>query len=516
MEPLVYRWHAWSHLIAPAQLAMHIAFRIAPLLKSFLSDIGVHVAANQDPAMFGGPFVDLQETDAHAVSRLLEHTRADAARLVSIAEDWRKLEALLQEKATGYSLNEFYPLLPATLQGLVELQYDLYQHPSVRLLEPLLYAEEHQGSGQAIYLQVIAETDRAFFMSTPRLATPGNLSLKVRFSDTRLDTLARARTQPQSFRQLAAAFELDDSESESFRGFFTDQPPDLSMSREYSGDGVRMRYFGHATVLFQTRETTILFDPTFSVEPSSDGRYTLNDLPDFIDYVVLSHAHQDHFNVEMLLQIRHRIGRVIVPAHNSGHLADPSMKLVLKELGFSRVDALELFEQVDLPGGQITSLPFAGEHSDLSIYSKHSLSLKLEGRSFLFLVDSDGRDPALYRRMKQLTGSIDALFIGMECAGAPADWLYGPLLPKPMSRRNNESRRLSGSDSARAWSILEQLQAPQVFIYAMGQEPWMRFIMGLEYTQDSVQIRESDALMQRCSQAGISAERLLGSREMTW
>lgn len=516
VEPLVYRWHAWAHLIAPAQLAMHIAYRIVPLLKSFLNDISVHVSANSDPAMFGGPFVDLLETDADAVARLLQETCTDAVSLIGFAEDWRKFEALLQEKASGYSLNEFYALLPASLQGLVELQYDLHQHPSIRLLEPFLYAEDSRRSGQEICLQTIAEAGRAFFMSTPRLTKSDNLSLKIRFADSRLDLLSRARTEPQSFQQMATAFEIDDSHRELFRGFFTDEAPSLSATRDYSGDGVRMRYFGHATVLFQTRDTAILFDPFCSVEPTADGRYTLNDLPDFIDYVVISHAHQDHFNAEMLIQIRHRVGRVIVPAHNSGHLTDPSMKLVLKELGFSRVDALELFEQIDLPGGSITSLPFTGEHSDLSIYSKHSLSLELQGRRFLFLVDSDGRDAILYRRMKQMTGEIDALFIGMECAGAPADWLYGPLLPKPMSRRNNESRRLSGSDSARAWTILEQLQAPQVFIYAMGQEPWMRFIMGLEYTKESIQITESDAFIARCGEAGVAAERLYGSKEFIW
>ena len=45
----------------------------------------------------------------------------------------------------------------------------------------------------------------------------------------------------------------------------------------------------------------MLFDPMLAIETKDDGRLTLADLPDHIDYVVLSHAHQDHFNPEMLL-----------------------------------------------------------------------------------------------------------------------------------------------------------------------------------------------------------------------
>ncbi|WP_369929432.1 hypothetical protein [Xanthomonas sp. NCPPB 2632] len=83
---------------------------------------------------------------------------------------------------------------------------------------------------------------------------------------------------------------------------------------------------------------------------------------------------------------------------------------------------------------------------------------------------------------------------------------------EPINRKDDESRRLSGSDSDRAWSIVEELQCKTAYVYAMGQEPWLRFVAGLEYTKDSKQIIESDRFVTRCRAEGIHSERLHGSR----
>jgi hypothetical protein len=94
--------------------------------------------------------------------------------------------------------------------------------------------------------------------------------------------------------------------------------------------------------------------------------------------------------------------------------------------------------------------------------------------------------------------------------------LYEPLLGQPVNRRNNESRRLSGANAERAWNVLGQIGAPRVFVYAMGQEPWMKYVMGLQYEPDSVQLTESAMFVERCTRAGIAAERLYISRELCW
>ena len=49
-------------------------------------------------------------------------------------------------------------------------------------------------------------------------------------------------------------------------------------------------------------------------------RYTYADLPETIDYVLITHNHQDHCMFETLLQLRHRIKNIIVPKNNGGGL----------------------------------------------------------------------------------------------------------------------------------------------------------------------------------------------------
>lgn len=515
LEPLVWRWYAWPHLIAPVPLSLHTASRMLPLLESFEEKPHVHIAANADPAMYGGPFVDLTLDQVGEVRRLIDTTRGQAGPLLALAAALKEFDALLQAGASGYSISEFYDRLPGPLQGLVECLYDAHHRPGMRLLEPLIAREFDLGASQEIMLAIEGERDRDFFMSTPRLEAPGRQFLKLRFSDARLDVLAQMRTQARPFGDIVELLGIAPQEQEQFLSYFTATAPSPHPQRRYAADGVRLRYFGHACVLVETAEVTILFDPMFAFAPMDGARLTIADLPDSIDYVVLSHAHQDHFNPEMLLQIRGRTTCVVVPSSNSGAIPDPSMRLALVELGFADVRTVESFDCIDLPHGQLQALPFTGEHGDLHIYSKAAFALRLKGRQMLFLVDSDGRDPILYERIMRHIGPVDAMFIGMECHGAPLSWLYEPVMGAAMNRRNNESRRLTGADSARAIRIFEQVRPDEVFVYAMGQEPWLNYLMGLEYTTDAVQLIESDLFVAHCLAAGTPAERLFGWRDWT-
>ena len=513
-EPLVCRWYAWPHLLAPAQLGLNLAFRLLPLLRNFVSNPEVHIAANADPSMYGGPFVGLGHADVARVRALIEQTEAGCADLIALAHDWRAFEKVFQQEATGFSLDDWYARLPASLRGLVECLYDSNHHPRLRLFESLLADCAMLDQTQEIMLARQGEQQRDFFMSTPRLERDGALFLKLRFDDARIEALARARTEPCSLDALAAQLDIAAGQRALFDALFTAEPPAKRGDARYQGPGLRVRYFGHACVLVETAAWAMLFDPMLAIETKDDGRLTLADLPDHIDYVVLSHAHQDHFNPEMLLQLRHRIGRVVVPRSNSGCIADPSMKLVLAQLGLRAVDEMDLFDTLALDGGTLTALPFTGEHGDLDIYSKSAYALRAGGKTLLFLVDSDGRDAVLYERIMARLGKVDIMFIGMECHGAPLSWLYEPLMGKPLTRRNNESRRLTGADSARAASIQQQVGAAQTFVYAMGQEPWLPHLMGLQYTPDAIQLVESDRYVAQCRVEGIAAERLFGSKEI--
>lgn len=522
VEPLYCSWLAWPHLLSPVQAAMNVLYRYLPLLHSFVANPSVHIAATRDPKMFGGPFVHLRASDIAQVKRLIADTQQRCGRLLQLAKDAKSFNAALQSTAAGYSLDELYQKLPPSLAGIAELMYDLNNHPRLHLIEPLVYsdyASEHHLAAQSLTLSLIEESDRNFFLSTPRLAEPSALVVEKPYSDPAIDALCAMRTTPAPLATLASQLGRPGL-AESYSHLFTGDAPQ-PRGPTYAGPDVRLRYFGHACVLVQTEDTSILFDPMFSYSTGSPesgracNRYELADLPGSIDYVVLTHCHQDHFNPEMLIQIRRKVRHVIIPRNNRGSLADPSMKLGLSELGFDDMIELDHFEEVPFESGKIVSIPFPGEHADLEIYSKHSALVSINGRNLIFLVDSDGRDVALYQRISRHLGidTVDAVFLGMECHGAPLTWLYGPLLGQSVSRRDDESRRLSGSDFERARRIVSQFNCRRVYVYAMGQEPWLRHIMGLEYSPGSVQLVESDKLVEFCNSRGIASKRLYGSED---
>jgi L-ascorbate metabolism protein UlaG (beta-lactamase superfamily) len=278
---------------------------------------------------------------------------------------------------------------------------------------------------------------------------------------------------------------------------------------------VRVRYFGHATLLFQTRDVNIITDPVISYAyPSALRRLTMLDLPDRLDYVLLTHAHQDHVMFETLLQIRHRVGTVVVPKNNGGTLADPSLKLMLETLGFASVVECDELQTLPVPGGAITGLPFFGEHGDLHIRSKLCYHVRLSRSSSVCAADSNNLDPDLYRHVAAAVGRADAVFIGMECAGAPMSWLYGPLLTRGLDRGMDQARRLNGSNCERGLPLVQAFTPSQVYVYAMGQEPWLTFVSSIRYTPESEPIVESDALVRECTRLGITAERLFGYKEI--
>jgi hypothetical protein len=102
----------------------------------------------------------------------------------------------------------------------------------------------------------------------------------------------------------------------------------------------------------------------------------------------------------------------------------------------------------------------------------------------------------------------------MECDGAPLTWLYGPLLTRKIERVMDESRRLSGSNYEQGAHIVNQFNCKEVYVYAMGQEPWLNYVMSIKYTAESRPITESNKLIAECVQRGKTAERLFGEKEI--
>ena len=51
------------------------------------------------------------------------------------------------------------------------------------------------------------------------------------------------------------------------------------------------------------------------------------------------------------------------------------------------------------------------------------------------------------------------------------------------------------------------------YVYAMGEEPWLNFIMNIDYSPEAIQIIESDKFINLNQQKGIRSRRLFGKDE---
>jgi len=514
VEPLVDQWYAWPHLIPPATTARNIVHRHFKIMDSYINSPQIHASAVKNPKMLGGPFIDYGGKRVDDIRELRECTKRKRAALLELSEAIDSLDAMLRSSAKGYSLHSLYQNVPPALRGYVELVYDLNNHPSFRLIEPLLYRSRYYDpSQQSLMLSMISCDDRPFVLSTPRLGSDDALHLPLAFDDPAVDELFRLKSVPRSWDEIKDMLRISDSQDELLRSFLTPEPPPAYLP--YSGPGLRWRYFGHACILLESQGISMLFDPVLSYTYENGvSRYTYLDLPDSIDYVLITHDHQDHILFETLLQIRHKVKNVVVPRNNGGRLQDPSLRLLFQNCGFKNVIEIDELQEIHDGNVHITGLPFFGEHADLDIMTKLAWLVRIGSHSLLFAADSCNIEPQLYEHLHREIGNVDALFLGMECDGAPLSWLYGPLLTQKLDRAMDESRRLSGSNFDQGMHIVNTFHCREAYVYAMGQEPWLNYIMSIKYTEQSRPIVESDRLIEACRQRGIIAERLFGEKEI--
>jgi L-ascorbate metabolism protein UlaG (beta-lactamase superfamily) len=515
IEPLVDRFYAWCHTVAPVQAAMNLAFVQVPLLESYLQSPQVHVNASSNPALRGGFFVNVEAARAGEIRDLLTSIKKDRADMLRFAQAVAEAEELVRQRATGFDLSPLYPELPPELSGLVELAYDTNNQASVRFIEPLVYhSSAYTEDRQAVQLSLETGVERPFILSTPRLESPDVLELRIPFRHPGLEELVRSRVHGSTLARLQEVLGLDDEQVAGLERLLAPEP-DLAADRHIT-EGGRIRFFGHACLLMQTPQGSVITDPWVSPDASATDRFTYRDLPDHIDLALITHGHQDHIVLETLLALRGRVGSVVVPRSSRGNIADPSLGLYLSHLGLP-VTEVDDFSEVAFPGGTVTAMPFLGEHADLDIRAKSTYVVQMAGRSMFVGADSSGIDPALYRYMRARVGQVDVAFLGMECAGAPLTWLYQALFTKPVTKRMSDSRTLSGSNAAQAAAIMTELGAEEAYVYAMGEEQWLvGHVMATTYNEDSYQLKQVDEFMTWCAEHGIKSGHLYGQHEWRW
>lgn len=515
-QPLVHRWYAWPYLVAPHTGALNLRERVIPALRNYLQAPEQHAQALAMPSMYGSPFVDPGPAGPAGIQALLDATLEAGRARLRLADDIDRLRALLDERARGGSLESMYADVPDALRGLVELVYDTAHRPSFRFFETLLYrGTVFEPHAQCVSITAVPDRAQPFVYSSPILPREDRLDLAVPFASPVWDDLFASRLHPADARELSERLGLDAAAWPGFAALFTDAEP--ARAEPVDAEAVRVRFFGHAAVLVETAGSAVLMDPLIGYTDDGHDHFTIADLPARIDAVVISHFHSDHFSLETLLQLRTRIGAIVVPRSSGGSLADPSLKVMLEALGFRNVHELGEMESLRVADdAEVTALPFLGEHADLDIRTKMVPLVRSGGRGFLFATDITPLEPRLFDLVRDELGTIDALFIGLECVGAPLSWLYGPLMQSRLPRDQDQSRRLRGSDAAMADVLARQTRSGRVFAYAMGLEPWLKHLTGSEFEADSEQVRQAGLLTEIGKQQGYSAELLYKKAEFVW
>lgn len=171
---------------------------------------------------------------------------------------------------------------------------------------------------------------------------------------------------------------------------------ELTKFLAHSDDGVF--YVGHASILAQIEGKKILFDAVYEQPPYLNSWLffpsQVQDARLFdVDMVVISHCHQDHFDLEFLRQLKPSTRIVIVGGR-------PQFKLLFAEL----IDRVE-----EVPAGKLTELfPKVFTYPLLHEYNQIDSSMIVKGRHFSVYHGNDNfiSDSALENAI-ETTGPVD-------------------------------------------------------------------------------------------------------------
>ena len=512
-EPIVRGWYAWPHLVSPITAALNLANRQIKTLASFVESPEIHEAAVKSPELRGGPFVDLPASKVADVKTMLDEALASGEFMIEFADQIRELAKACEATSGGGSLERLYDNVPDLLDGFIEFYYTDMGQASFRVIEPLLYQTQlYDETKQSLHLYIANNESRSFAFSTPR-PIDDVVVINRPFHDAIHDLIGRLRFHCMPKKEIEAELIRLGLEASLLDPFITQSQDVVKKNPPAKAS---WRYFGHACVLVTgANGSNILVDPIIPLESSETGldRFSFKDLPEQIDCLLITHNHADHVVIETLLSLRHIVKQVCIPKSNGG-ICDPSLKLLFEKLGFTDVIAMDPMDEITIDGMRIQALPFLGEHGDLDVTSKLAWHVVDHNYSFVFAADSNNLSAKMYRHILKSTGKIDAMFLGMECVGAPMSWVYGPLLLKSVDRRSDQSRRLNGSDAQRALSLIEALQCEEVYIYAIGREPWLSFIMSIDDDEETEQMRQAKMLMEHCVSKSVPAKLLFGKHEV--
>lgn len=515
VEPLINLWPAWSHMIPPVTASLHLLHHQITTLQSYLNNPSNHLRLANDPKFAGGPFCNVPVDRADEMRELLLRTQDKQRANLELARAITQFHNWLVDEADGQSLDPYYEQMPALLRGYSELVYDYYHNPTLRFLEGMLYESEYYDTSlQSLRLFQLRRDSRPFFLSTPRLKDEAQIEWNVPFESAVLDDLFQLDIKPQPLSRIRELLPPEVAPDRLLLSMLSEEP--VCLPERWRERRVRVRYFGHACVLIECKGVSILTDPCVSARPAEGGldRFSYNDLPERIDFALVTHTHQDHFVLETLLRLRSRIECLVVARSYGVLFGDISLKLLAQKVGFKQVLELDTLESIPLPDGEIVGIPFFGEHGDL-VQGKIAYLVKMGKQRILCAADSDCLDKRMYERICKIVGPIDNVFVGTESVGGPLTWHNGSNFLRRPTPQQNRTRRYHGCNASRALDLLEAVKASRIYVYAMGKEPWYEHLLGLGNDADSPQLQESRKLISRARARGFKvAERPFGKGEI--
>lgn len=125
---------------------------------------------------------------------------------------------------------------------------------------------------------------------------------------------------------------------------------------------MRTTLIGHATLLIQSKNTTLLTDPLFferhweEINVHCPAMELQKDKIPAVDILNLSHRHQDHFDVRTLAYLK-KNDKILGPETTVLAPRDETLLKVLQELGFKNVQVVKDFESLKIRDFTLTPTP---------------------------------------------------------------------------------------------------------------------------------------------------------------
>ncbi len=195
-------------------------------------------------------------------------------------------------------------------------------------------------------------------------------------------------------------------------------------------------WFGHSSYLLQLSGVRFLVDPVFDkASPVSfvnrpfagTDIYKAEDMPDYIDYLIISHDHWDHLDYNTVKRLHGKIGKVICPLGVGEHF---------EYWGYGKSQLIELDWNEDAMlrrGFNVHCLP-ARHFSGRGLTSNQTLwaSFLLETPSFTVFVGGDSGYGLHFKEIGKKFPNIDIAIL--ENGQYNEDWKYIHTMPQELGR----------------------------------------------------------------------------------